>query len=379
MTERLYDTDSYLKSFRARVLSCEKTAGGYRTVLDKTAFFPTQGGQTCDTGSIAGARVTDVFIDGDGVITHLTDAPVQGECECELDFNERLYKMRCHTAEHILCGVIHRLYGYENVGFHLGSDEVTFDVGGTLNGMDLDEVERQANAAVLKNLPVFAYYPDGFKLYNMEYRSKGKITGPVRIVEIEGVDICACCAPHVARTGEIGLIKITSAENYKRGARLHMLCGMDALADYQQKQKNLDKIAAALSSRPNEAAEHFDRFADEAGALRRRLSELRHDALFYKMNTIRRTDGSILLFEQNVDMGTIRLMMNLLEGRYGTECAIFSGSDDGGYNFAVTSEVRSPGDIAELMRRRFSAKCGGGSIVQGFVKATRAQLEEFFK
>ena len=208
MTEKLYYKDSYIKNFSAEVLSVEKIDNGFDVVLDKTAFFPEEGGQSADTGTIGYAGVFDVF-ERDGVVHHLTDiSPCIGNNECSVDFDARFEKMQCHTAEHILCGIIHRLFGFDNVGFHLGEDEVTFDVSGVLTREELDRVESLANNVVFENILVETFFPKSDELDEIEYRAKLDLTEGVRLVKIGDVDTCACCAPHVAYTGEIGLIKI---------------------------------------------------------------------------------------------------------------------------------------------------------------------------
>ena len=148
MTEKLYYQDAYIAEFSANVLSVNPLDSGYDVVLDKTAFFPDEGGQGSDTGRIGNAVVSQVF-EEEGILHHITDvAPSLGENNCSLDFSIRFEKMQCHTAEHILCGIIHRLFGLDNVGFHLGADEVTFDVNGILTREQLNMVEKYANISV---------------------------------------------------------------------------------------------------------------------------------------------------------------------------------------------------------------------------------------
>ena len=157
MTEKLYYFDAYIKEFNATVLSIGENDGKYTVVLDKTAFFPEEGGQAADTGVIGDVRVEHVY-EIDGTVYHVTDgAPTLGEVRCVIDFDERFEKMQCHTAEHILCGIIHRLFGLENVGFHLGDDEVIFDISAPLTRADLDRVEELANRAIYENKKITRY------------------------------------------------------------------------------------------------------------------------------------------------------------------------------------------------------------------------------
>ena len=198
-TEKLYDIDSELFAFDATVLSCEKAEkGGYAVVLDRTAFFPESGGQYADRGTLGGIVVTDVHIK-DECITHLVEQPIPvgSTVHGVLDAELRLAKMQCHTGEHIISGIAHKHYGYENVGFHLGNGEMTMDLDGELTPEQIASLEREANEVVWRNVAVRAEYPDAETLKNLNYRSKLDLSDGVRIVTVEGVDACACCAPHV--------------------------------------------------------------------------------------------------------------------------------------------------------------------------------------
>lgn len=225
MTEKLYDKDSHLKEFTGTVLSCKKTGEKYAVTLNRTAFFPEGGGQQSDRGYIGEAYISDVQIKN-GEILHFADKPLSvGQAyDCKLDFDFRFRNMQNHSGEHIISGIIHRFYGFNNVGFHLGA-EMTMDFDGELTRQQLDEIEDLANKAVYENLPVKAYYPTDEELESLDYRSKLDLKENVRIVEIKGVDVCACCARHVKSTGEIGIIKILDFEKYKGGVRLIVKCG----------------------------------------------------------------------------------------------------------------------------------------------------------
>ena len=170
MTEKLYYKDAYISEFIATVLSVTAVEGGIDIVLDKTAFFPEEGGQSSDTGYIGDAMVTQVY-ECDGVVHHITNKTLSlGETKCSVDFADRFEKMQCHTAEHILCGIIHRLFGLDNVGFHLGADEVTFDVNGVLDRAQLDKVEEMANNVVFSNLQIKTLFPMAEELSSIDYR-----------------------------------------------------------------------------------------------------------------------------------------------------------------------------------------------------------------
>lgn len=376
-TVKLYDDDSYMTEFEATVLSCEKTDRGFAVVLDKTAFFPEEGGQNADSGTLGGANVCYVSIKG-GVITHYVDSELSGTVKGVIDWAPRFDKMQQHTGEHIVSGIIFEKYGFNNVGFHLGDDDVTFDFDGMLSREQLNEVEMLANEAVYKNLSIKASYPDN--LNELEYRAKLDLTEDVRIVEIEGVDRCACCAPHVKTTGEVGVIKLLEAGSYKGGIRIHMACGKRAVADYQIKFDNLAVIATALSSGKNNAAEFFERFAAEINALKQSISLYKKYILELKSQLVQKTDGNIILFEEDMDGGMIRNYVNSLEGKYGGVCAVFAKKAKGcGYNFTAASDTVAMREIANKMREELGARAGGSDkMIQGSVSASREQIEEFF-
>ena len=228
MTQKLYETDSYVQTFAAQVLACTPVQGGFAVVLDRTTFFPEGGGQPCDTGTLGAARVLAVHTDGT-TITHTTDAPltVGGTVEGCIDWPARLDAMQQHTGEHILSGTLHRLFGAENVGFHIGTPYVRMDTSIPLTAAQLAQAEAEANAAVRADTPVHCWVPDPETLAHTEYRSKKALDGDVRLVEAGG-DCCACCGTHLARTGEVGLIKIISYAHYKSGMRLAVACGQRA-------------------------------------------------------------------------------------------------------------------------------------------------------
>ena len=278
MTEKLYDKDSHLKEFEGTVLSCEKIGEKYAIVLNQTAFFPEGGGQQSDRGYAGDAYIADVQIKN-GVILHFADKPLNiGQAyKCKIDFDFRFRNMQNHSGEHIISGIVHKLYGFNNVGFHLGT-EMTVDFDGELTRRQLDEVEDLANKAVYENLPVKAYYPTDEELKSLDYRSKLDLKENVRIVEIKGVDVCACCAPHVKATGEIGIIKILDFEKYKGGVRLLVKCGRDALSDYREKYRNILEISNLLSAKQPDASaavvklnNQLSAEKEETAALKKRL------------------------------------------------------------------------------------------------------------
>ena len=261
LTEKLYYENQKLFEFDAAVI---KKGDGY-VVLDKTAFFPEGGGQSSDTGYIGDAYVANVQ-EIDGEIRHFVDK-MPNDTHCRINAEERLRKMQMHTGEHIMTGIAHNLYGVENVGFHLG-DTVTMDLSGEV---DVEKIEQLANEAVRANLPVITYFPENL---NFEYRSKLDLVENVRIVEIEGLDKCACCAPHMSTTGEVGLIKVISHMRHRGGTRIEIVCGMSALDYIKKLQKQNDCISQSLSCPRFETSAAVDKLIKEKGDLEYKLKGL---------------------------------------------------------------------------------------------------------
>jgi len=376
-TIKLYDENAYLTEFCASVVSCEKTDGGYAVILDKTAFFPEEGGQTADTGTLNGVRVIDVKIDGD-TITHFVEKELSGEVTGKIDWDARYDKMQQHTGEHIVSGLVHKLYGYDNVGFHLGADDVTFDFNGPLTREQLDKIEIMANETVYKNAPILTYYPDDPK--TLEYRSKSDIEGAVRIVEIKDADMCACCAPHVKSTGEVGIIKLLEAQSYKGGVRVHLACGKRAVLDYQTKFYNLGVIATALSSGKNNAAEFFAKYQDDVASLKAQLSACKKKNLELRAELVEKTDGNIIIFDNSIEVSDVRNFVNALDGKYGGLCAVFTENANSGYNFVIASGTIPLKELAQNLRQGFGAKCGGNdTMIQGSITANADDIRKILE
>lgn len=377
MTERLFDTDSHLSEFTATVLSCHKTEKGYAVLLDRTAFFPESGGQGCDLGVIGDAAVLDVQETEEGIL-HYTDRAVPtGQADCKIDFARRFRHMQNHSGEHIIAGLIHRLYGFENIGFHLG-EEVTADFNGLLDRNQIEEIERLANKAVFQNVPFFCWYPAADELSALSYRSKEGISGAVRLVKIEGYDLCACCAPHVKFSGEIGLIRITDFYKNKGGTRLVLKCGSDALADYREKEENTRGISVLLAVKQNETFAGVQSLSETLKTAKYEISQLKKRLIEAKSAAFRPERAVTALFEEGLDGKELQLFADLLHKKHGGIRAVFSGQE-GGLSFAICGEEKELEPFFAALKSRFPVRGGGrGGILQGTLSATKEELLAFF-
>ena len=374
-TIKLYDTDAYLSEFTATVISCESLNGEYKTVLDKTAFFAEAGGQKSDTGYIENSFVRNVQIEN-GVIYHFTDKSfnIGDAVECKINFADRFRKMQIHTGEHIVSGVMHSLFGLDNVGFHLGSDEVTLDFNAVLTRQQLDLAEEKANEIVYKNAPVLCYYPNEKDLESIEYRSKKELEGEIRIVEIKGYDKCACCAPHVSATGEVGIIKLAHFEKHKGGTRITLLCGPDALHDYREKYRNVSAISALLCAKADDTAEAVENLLNEKNNLATRITELKRSIIDFKAEATEESGEPIILFEEDLTVADMRNYANKLLLKRPL-VYIFSPANNG-YNFVCSGNNMNA--FLDSLKGRFTTKGGGSDkMIQGTVIASKSEIKDF--
>ena len=371
MTEKLYYIDSHMKEFTAEVTSCTENGGRYEVVLDRTASFPEGGGQLGDSGYIGDVRVFDTHEGANGDVRHYVNQPV--ECgkvyDCRIDWETRFRRMQNHSGEHIVSGLVHKKYGYNNVGFHMGSDVVTIDFDGELSWEQLCEIEREANRTIAANYRITATFPSPEELEKLEYRSKKEIAGQVRIVEVENTDICACCAPHVSTTAEVGTIRILTSERRRRGGegvRITMLCGLDAYDNEVIISRNNTEISTLLSAKRDETAQAVHRLLSENEKLKARSAELCRALAMMRAQEIEPTDGSICLFDSVLDEPSLRLLINEAVKKCGGIAAVFSGSDETGFRYIIGSRTVDLRKASKSINAAISGR-GGGSpeMIQG--------------
>ena len=380
MTDKLFYQDPHIQLFAARVVSCAPGKHGWDVVLDRTCFYPEGGGQPGDTGTLGGVRVTDTH-ERSGEIVHYCEGPLEPgtEVEGQIDYARRFELMQLHSGEHILSGLAHRHFGYENVGFHMGADFVTIDFNGPLDEAQRALLEREANEAVWRDLPIEISYPSAEELKAIPYRSKKELTGQVRIVTIPGYDICACCGTHVTHTGEIGPIRIFSCVKFHDGVRLELLCGRRAYEYVSRLIAENRKNSALLSAKPTETAAAVQRLLDEQSALKLRAGQLETKLFAMKAEALPKS-GDVLLFEDGLSPdGVRRLTDALLHGRNG-RTAVFSGSDEAGYAYAIGQEGGDLRALTKELNARLSGRGGGRpGFVQGSVRAGRSEIEAVWR
>ena len=378
-TRKLYYEDCHLAEFTATVISCEQTEKGFLVSLDATAFYPEGGGQGADTGFLEEARVLDVQEQGETVL-HLCDkALIPGtNVAGRLDYAPRFDRMQQHTGEHIVSGIVHRMFGYHNVGFHMGADVVTIDFDGMIPQEALAQIEKEANEALWKNLPVKCWYPTPEELPTVGYRTKKELPWPVRVVEVPGFDKCACCGVHVANTGEVGLVKLFSCVKFHQGVRIEMACGGRALDILSRVYEQNRLVSQAFSAKIMETGAAAQRMNDALAQEKFRATGLQKK-VFAALAEGYANKGNILHFEENITPAALRELAEAIANVCGGIAAVCSGSD-GAYSICLACPGGEVKALGSQLTRELNGRGGGKpGFFQGSVSATRQEVENFFR
>ncbi len=374
MTEKLYYENVYMKSFDAKVISCIKNDKNYEVILDKTAFFPEGGGQPGDRGCIGSAKVIDT-IEKDNEIIHICENAVSDDVHCTIDWDFRFSNMQHHSGEHIFSGITHSLTGFDNVGFHMGENEVTVDFNGPISHELLAEIENKTNEVIYENRRINIILPSADELKNYNYRSKKELTGQVRLVEIEGADLCACCGTHVALTGEVGIVKAVSSMNYKQGVRITLCIGKKALEDYGQKNNSIYTISASLKAKADEIADAVENMKAKLNDTRFALAQAKKELLALKAKNV--TTDFPVIFDFGGSADEARIGADMLADKV-TVAYAFSGNDEAGYKYAVVSRTEDLRETAKALNNSLNGRGGGKpECVMGTVKASKKEIEKY--
>lgn len=380
MTEKLFYNDVRKAEFEATVISCVKNKDRYEVVLDGTYFYPEGGGQPADHGKIDDANVFDVH-DKDNEVVHYCDKEVEcgNKVKAWVDMERRHRLMQQHSGEHIVSGLIHKHFGYDNVGFHMGSDCITIDFNGPLTADDLKLVEKEANEAIYRNFDTNIFYPSPEELEKLEYRSKKALEGDVRIVNFKDCDTCACCGLHVVKSGEIGIIKITGSQNYKGGTRVTMLAGKQAREDYAVKDSIVHGISNLLSAKPYETKEAVERLMKERNEIKEQLVAAKKQIFELKRDSVKEDKTCAVFFEENMEPFELRLFTEMLLEKV-PSAAVFSGNDEEGYKYAVGSTKTDMSAFIKEANKALGGRGGGrGNIMQGAFTASRDETERYIR
>ena len=330
-TRRLFYEDVYIREFEAIVLFCEERQEGYYIILNETAFYPEGGGQPADKGTIEGEEVLDVqYVDGE--ICHIMKKPLKAgeQVVGRINWEWRFDLMQQHSGEHIVSGMIHEKYGYENVGFHMGEEIIT-------------------------------------------------ITGEIRLVEFPGADLCACCGLHVTHASQIGLVKILSSKKFRDGVRMEMLSGKRALEYLSKSAEQNSQVAVRLSVKEKETKDAVQRLLDEVYNLKGELAAEKQKH-FEQIAASCVGKENVLLIEGDMEPVEVRKCTDAILDTCSGVAAFFAGNDKDGYKYAIGQRE---GDVRELVKqvnKELNGRGGGKPFfAQGSLKATRKQIEIFFE
>ena len=373
-TNKLFYADTSLREFSAVVVDCFESKKGFEIELDQTAFYPEGGGQAADKGTLNGFPVLHVREEGDRVL-HLMEKPLAvGETVTGvIDYDHRFDLMQQHTGEHIVSGIINARYGWHNVGFHMGWESITIDFDGLIPAGDLPELERLANEAIYRNIPLKIWTPDEEELPGVPYRTKRALPWPVRIVQVPGYDSCACCGLQVERTGQIGLIKLFSIVKFRSGVRIEMLCGKRCLDFLSRSHEQNRLVSAAFSAKILETGAAAGRMNELLESQKRRIAELETE-VFRGIAHRCAGRGDVLLIREALDSVGVRRLADLAAERCGGIAAVFSGSDETGYSYCL---IRHGGDLRAFNKAMTAALNGrGGGKPECQMGSVRCVLQE---
>jgi alanyl-tRNA synthetase len=380
--EKLYYDRPYVKIFEAIVTDCRQGKDSlFEVLLDRSAFYPEGGGQPADIGTLGEAVVLDVRERPEGIV-HITDKPLKAGSRVTgiLDWERRFCNMQNHSGEHLLSGIVHKNYGLDNVGFHMGKDEVTVDFNGILTQEQIEAAETEVNELIWRNIPVLESYPSKEELTDIDYRSKKELTGQVRLIEFPGGDVCACCGTHVMTAGEIGILKVTGLIHYKGGVRVTMLCGGMALQDYRKKQKAVSGISVLLSAKPDLLLEAVDRLKEEGLKKDGRIGQLSKELLERKTGDYPELDAPLLVFERDLTPVQLRQFCTMLyEGKKGSVVMVCSG-DEGVFQYALGSGREDMRALSKALNERLNGRGGGSALMaQGTFQALPEDIRKAFE
>jgi alanyl-tRNA synthetase len=378
-----------MKSFDAVVKISTPVNKGVEIILDQTAFFPESGGQYGDQGFLGHLKVLDVY-EREQEIIHLLKEPLKvgDKITGKLDWESRYLKMQQHSAEHIVSGLVKKRFGYDNVGFHLGTEDSTLDFNGEITAEELRELEWQANEVVVENLDILETYPKKEEVEKLVFRSKKELDEGLRIIIIPGYDKCACCAPQLKKTGEIGIIKLTNIQRHKGGVRITMLCGFRALKDYQEKEKSVKSISVMLSAKEGEVVPAVELLKEDIETWKHKHNELVQKLIEYKVKEITKHKGKEItedsaiacLFEYELEGEGPRYLMNGLLEEGIEVCAVFYPDNKEGFRYVIGSKQIDVRPIGKDIYDKFEGRGGGkANMVQGTIRGKESEIKKWFE
>ncbi len=371
MTERLYYTDPYLTEFEATIVGVgvapDERPGTTAVFLDRTAFYPTSGGQPFDTGRLGDTRVVDVIDQDDGRVLHVVDGVVaEGPVRGHVDWERRFEHMQQHTGQHVLSAAFDGVLKVKTLSFHLGSSTSTIDLSREVSAGEIARVESEANRIVWEDRPVSIRFAGAAEAAALPLRKASARQGEVRIIEVEGFDISACGGTHVARTGAIGIIAVVASERFRGGSRIEFACGTRALRSYRELRDSLASATRLLSVLPAEVPAGIARVQEEAKELRRTVKDLQTMLASFEADSLaQRAEvlaGAriVLAALDGLDANGLKTIASHIAARAGHVAILVSAAAPAQVIVARASDVTLDG--AALLRQlveKFGGKGGG--------------------
>lgn len=379
-TEKIYYQDSAARICQAQVMECRQGKKGYEIRLDRTVFYPEGGGQPYDTGRLNQVQVLEVH-EKENEVWHYTAEPLEAgtQVTAEINWERRLDLMQQHSGEHIVSGMIHEKYGYNNIGFHMGPETITIDFDGEIPEADLKEIELAANRYVWENHALEISWPTPEELAVLPYRSKKELTGDVRIVTWPGADLCACCGVHVKYSGEIGQIVLVSSQRAKGGVRIEMMCGGRTLTYTNQLKEQNRRISNLLSAKWNDTAHAAEKLFEEYQQIKFRMVGMELEKIS-RIAAEKAGQGDQLIFEDQLSPDSVRKLAVEVMESCGGRCAVFSGDDQQGYRYVIGKKDGDLRSFVKMMNQELRGRGGGKPFfVQGSVQASRGEIEKYFR
>jgi alanyl-tRNA synthetase len=366
LTDRLYYTDAYLREFDATVVDVVSVDGRAAAVLDRTAFYPTSGGQPFDTGSLGGARVVDV-IDQDGVVLHVVDALVgAGPAHGRIDWDRRFEHMQQHTGQHVLSAAFERVCQARTESFHLGSASATIDLAREVTPAQIAAAELAANQVVWEDRPVTIRFVDEAEAASLPLRKDPVRGGLLRIVEIQEFDLSACGGTHVARTGAIGNINVASSERFRGGTRVEFRCGVRALHGFRALRDTVAAGTRLLSTGADELPAAIERLQTDNKDARRREKALQerlaqHEATAMAARAVTLAGASVVLEAlEGWDANGLKTIAAAIAARPGHAAILVSGPAPLALAIARAGDVTlDAAGILKALTAKFGGKGGG--------------------
>ena len=387
MTERLYYTDPYLREFDAIVHSVDVVDGRRVVRLDRTAFYPTSGGQPFDRGSLSDVTVIDVVDADGGDVLHVVEGElaVGSRVHGRVDWTRRFDHMQQHTGQHVLSAAFDRLVNARTESFHLGADSATIDLGREVTAQEITRVEDDANRVVWEDRDVRISFVDAAEAAKLPLRKDSLREGKLRLIEVDDYDLSACGGTHVARTGAIGLIAVTSWERFKGGTRVGFACGGRALRTHRRLRDISAASGRLLSILPDELPAAIERLQGEGKSAKKAIKDLQVKLASHEGAELARqaTDGKVVAALDGLDPNGLKAVAAAIAGHAGHVAALVTTSSPSAIVVArhPSAAVDSSAVLAQVVQR-FGGKGGGrpelaqGGGLEGDPQAIVSYLRE---